>query len=135
MGKSLNKTQLIGHLGQDPEVKYTSGGLAVATFNVATNERKRVSGSEEWQDQTEWHRCVAWDRQAEIVGEYLTKGRQVYLEGRLQTRQWETQQGEKRYTTEIVVRDLILLGSKEISPSNITQSETPQDEPEEEIPF
>jgi single-strand DNA-binding protein len=111
-GKSLNKVQIIGHLGADPELRYTSNGLAVATFNVATNERERVSGTDEWQDRTEWHRIVAWGRQAEVAGEYLSKGRQVYIEGRMQTRSWEDQNGNKRYTTEIVVRDLILLGGR-----------------------
>lgn len=111
-GKSLNKVQLIGHLGADPELRYTSNGMAVATFNLATNERFKPSDDDEWQDRTEWHRVVAWGRQAEVAGEYLSKGRQVYIEGRLQTRSWEGQDGVKRYTTEVVARDLILLGGR-----------------------
>jgi single-strand DNA-binding protein len=116
-GKSLNKVQIIGHLGADPELRYTSNGLAVATLNIATNERFKAGDSEEWQERTEWHRVVAWGKLAEIAGEYLAKGRQVYVEGRLQTRSWEDKEGLKRYTTEVVTRDIILLGSKGDMPS------------------
>ena len=116
-GRSLNKVQLIGHLGADPELRYTANGTAVATFNVATSESFRANESDEWQERTEWHRVVAWGRQAEIAGEYLSKGRQVYIEGRLQTRSWEDRDGNKRYTTEIVVRDMILLGGRGSSSS------------------
>jgi single-strand DNA-binding protein len=109
MAKSVNKVILIGNLGKDPELKHTSGGTAVATMTVATNERfKDKSG--EWQDKTEWHTVVLWQRLAEIAAEYLKKGRSVYVEGRLQTRSWEDKQGQKRYTTEIVASDLVLLG-------------------------
>ncbi len=111
-GKSLNKVQIIGNLGADPELRYTSTGMAVATFNVATNERAKIPNTDEWQDKTEWHRVVAWGKLAEIAGEYLSKGRQVYIEGRLQTRTWDDQNGIKRYTTEVVARDLILLGAR-----------------------
>ena len=111
-GRSLNKAQLIGHLGKDPELRYTANGMAVATFSLATNERYKPADSDEWQDRTEWHNIVAWGRQAEVAGEYLAKGRQVYIEGRLQTRSWEGQDGVKRYTTEIVAHDLILLGGR-----------------------
>ena len=112
MAKSVNKVILIGNLGKDPEVKYTPNGTAVAKFSIATNERfKDKSG--EWQDRTEWHNIVAWARTAEIAGEYLKKGRTVYIEGRLQTRSWEDQQTkQKKYMTEIVVSDLVLLGGK-----------------------
>jgi single-strand DNA-binding protein len=112
MAKSVNKVILIGNLGKDPEVKYTPSGTAVAKFSIATNERfKDKSG--EWQDRTEWHNIVAWQRTAEIAGEYLKKGRTVYIEGRLQTRSWEDQQTkQKKYMTEIVVSDLVLLGGK-----------------------
>jgi single-strand DNA-binding protein len=109
MAKSVNKVILIGNLGKDPELKHTSSGTAVATMTVATNERfKDKSG--EWQDKTEWHNVVLWQRLAEIAAEYLKKGRSVYVEGRLQTRSWEDKQGQKRYTTEIVASDLVLLG-------------------------
>jgi single-strand DNA-binding protein len=109
MARSVNKVILVGNLGKDPELKHTSGGTAVATMTVATNERfKDKSG--EWQDKTEWHNVVLWQRLAEIAAEYLKKGRSVYVEGRLQTRSWEDKQGQKRYTTEIVASDLVLLG-------------------------
>lgn len=109
MAKSVNKVILIGNLGKDPELKQTSNGTSVATMTVATNERfKDKSG--EWQDKTEWHNVVLWQRLAEIASEYLKKGRSVYVEGRIQTRSWEDKQGQKRYTTEIVASDLVLLG-------------------------
>ena len=112
-GKSLNRVQILGRLGKDPELRYTTNGKAVATFDVA-------SGGDKWTDaqgqaheeKTEWHRCVAWERVGEIAGEYLAKGKQVYLEGKLQTRSWEDDKGVKRYTTEILVKDLILLGDR-----------------------
>ncbi len=111
MAKSVNKVILIGNLGKDPELKHTSGGTAVATVTLATNERfKDKSG--EWQDRTEWHNVVLWARLAEIASEYLKKGRTVYIEGRLQTRSWEDKQGQKRYTTEVVASDLVLLGGR-----------------------
>ena len=112
MAKSVNKVILIGNLGKDPEVKYTPQGTAVAKFTLATNERyKDKSG--EWQDRTEWHNVVAWARTAEIVGEYLKKGRTVYVEGSLRTSSWEDKQtNQKKYKTEIVVNDLVLLGGR-----------------------
>jgi single-strand DNA-binding protein len=110
MPKSVNKVILVGNVGKDPEVKYTPNGVALAKFSLATNERfKDKSG--EWQDRTEWHNVLAWERLAEIVGEYVHKGAKLYVEGRLQTSSWEDRQsGEKKYRTEIVARDLILLG-------------------------
>ena len=112
MAKSVNKVILVGNLGKDPEVKYTPSGVPVAKFSLATNERyKDKSG--EWQDRTEWHNIVAWQRLAEIVGEYVKKGSKVYIEGRLQTSSWEDKQsGEKKYRTEIVVNDLVLLSGR-----------------------
>jgi single-strand DNA-binding protein len=111
-GKSLNRVQLIGNLGKDPEVKYTPQGTPVAKLTIATNERfKDKSG--EWQDRTEWHNVVLWQRLAEIAGEYLKKGGKVYIEGRLQTRSWDDKtSGQKKYMTEVVASDLILLGGK-----------------------
>ncbi|HXE90114.1 MAG TPA: single-stranded DNA-binding protein [Terriglobales bacterium] len=113
MARSVNKAILLGNLGRDPEVKYTPNGTAVARFTVATNERyKDKSG--QWQDRTEWHNVVAWQRMAEIAGEYLKKGRSVYIEGRIQTRSWDDKQtGQKKYMTEIVASDLVLLGGRE----------------------
>ncbi len=115
MAKSVNKVILIGNLGRDPEVKYTPSGTAVAKFSIATNERfKDKSG--EWQDRTEWHNIVAWQRLAEIAGEYLKKGRSVYVEGRLQTRSWDDKEsGQKKYMTEVVANDLVLLGGRDTS--------------------
>jgi single-strand DNA-binding protein len=109
MAKSVNKVILVGNLGKDPELKHTGSGTAVATMTVATNERYKDKNGE-WQDKTEWHNVVLWSRLAEIAAEYLKKGRSVYVEGRLQTRSWEDKQGQKRYTTEIVANDLVLLG-------------------------
>lgn len=97
---SLNKVMLIGHLGSDPELRYTPGGAAVANFNLATNERWTDKNGQS-QEKTEWHRIVVWGKQAENCGKYLKKGRQVYIEGRLQTRDWEDKDGNKRYTTEV----------------------------------
>lgn len=112
MAKSVNKVILIGNLGKDPEVKYTPSGVAVAKFSLATNERYKDKGGE-WQDRTEWHNLVAWQRTAEIVGEYVKKGSKIYIEGRLQTSSWEDKQsGEKKYRTEIVVQDLVLLSGR-----------------------
>jgi single-strand DNA-binding protein len=113
MAKSVNKVILVGNVGKDPAVKYTPSGTALAKFSIATNERfKDKSG--EWQDRTEWHNVLAWERLAEIVGEHVRKGAKIYIEGRLQTSSWEDRQsGEKKYRTEIVARDLVLLGSRE----------------------
>jgi len=110
MAKSVNKVILIGNLGKDPEVKYTPSGMAVARFTLATNERfKDKEGN--WQDKTEWHNLVAFQRTAEIVGEYLKKGRSCYIEGKLQTSSWDDKEsGQKKYRTEIIVNDLVLLG-------------------------
>lgn len=107
--KGLNKVQLIGRLGQDPEIRYTQSETAVANFSLATGTP--VKRDDEWQEETEWHKIVAWGRLAEICGEYLNKGSLVYIEGRLRTRQWEDADGNKRWTTEVVARDLIMLGS------------------------
>ena len=108
---SVNKVMLIGRLGADPEVRYTSDGVAVATFNIATNERWTNQKGER-EERTEWHRIVAWRRLGEICGEYLSKGRQIYIEGRIQTRSWEDKDGNKRWTTEIVAQNMQMLGSQ-----------------------
>jgi single-strand DNA-binding protein len=105
----VNKVILVGNLGSDPTTRYTQSGTAVANFNIATTERfNNKSGERE--ERTEWHRIVAWGKLAEICQQYLKKGKQVYIEGRLQTRSWEDQQGNKRYTTEVVARDMVMLG-------------------------
>ncbi|MGI6657605.1 MAG: single-stranded DNA-binding protein [Desulfobulbus sp.] len=104
----INKVILIGNLGADPEIRYTQSGTTVATFNMATTERRKGQDGQ-LQEFTEWHRIVAWQRLAEICGEYLSKGSKVYIEGRLQTRKWKDQNGNDRYTTEIVARDMRML--------------------------
>ena len=107
---SVNKAILIGRLGVDPEVRYTSDGTAVASFRIATSERWTNKKGEK-EERTEWHRIVAWRRLGEICGEYLSKGRQVYIEGRIQTRSWEDRDGNKRWTTEIIASNMQMLGS------------------------
>jgi single-strand DNA-binding protein len=107
----INKAMLIGNLGADPEVRYTQNGTAVASFNVATTERWKGQDGQ-MQEQTEWHRIVAWAKLAEICGEYLHKGSKVYIEGKIQTRKWQDKDGADRYTTEIVARDMKMLTPK-----------------------
>src|SRR6202140_5023834 len=110
--KSVNKVILIGNLGKDPEVKFTPQGTPVAKITLATNERFKGKDGQ-WQDRTEWHNVVLWQRLAEIAGEYLKKGGKVYIEGRLQTRSWDDKQtNQKKYMTEIVASDLVLLGGR-----------------------
>ncbi|MBU0741732.1 single-stranded DNA-binding protein [bacterium] len=106
---SVNKAFIVGNLGRDPEMRYTQTNTPVATFSVATTDQWTDKNGEK-QERTEWHRVVAWARLAEICGQYLQKGKQVYIEGRLQTREWEDQNGQKRYTTEIVAREMQMLG-------------------------
>lgn len=109
MAGSVNKVILVGHLGADPEIRYTGTGSAVANIRIATNESwKNKNGQKE--ERTEWHKVVAWSKLAELAGQYLTKGRQVYIEGRLQTRSWDDKDGQKKYTTEIVATTLQFLG-------------------------
>ncbi len=111
MARSLNKVQLIGNLTRDPELRYTPQGTAVINFSVATNRRwKDDSGN--WRDEADFHRIVAWDKLAEICSNLLKKGAKVYVEGRLQTRSWETQDGQRRYITEVNISDMILLDSR-----------------------
>ena len=106
---SVNKVILVGNLGRDAELRYTSGGAAVATLNLATTEVWNDKSGQR-QEKTEWHRVVVWGKQAESLQEYLTKGKQIYVEGRLQTRQWDDKDGNKRYTTEIKADRITLLG-------------------------
>ena len=105
----VNKVILVGHLGADPELRHTQNGTPVATFRVATTERYNDRNGER-QERTEWHRIVAWSKLAEICNNYLKKGKQVYIEGRIQTRQWEDQSGGTRYTTEIIANNMVMLG-------------------------
>lgn len=108
---SLNKAMIIGRLGQDPDVKYTQSNTAVANLSVATNERYKDNNGE-FQERTEWHRVVAWGRLAEICQQYLRKGSLIYIEGPIQTRQWEDKDGQKRYTTEIRALQMTMLDSR-----------------------
>jgi single-strand DNA-binding protein len=105
--RSVNKVILLGHLGKDAETRYTTGGSAVSNFTLATNRRWKDQQSGEWKEETEWHNIVLW--RSENLQNYLQKGKQVYVEGRLQTRSWEDKEGNKRYTTEVVAENLILL--------------------------
>ena len=109
---SVNKVILVGNLGRDAELRYTPGGAAVANFSIATTETWTDKNSGERREQTEWHRVVLWGKQAETLNEYLKKGRQIYVEGRLQTRQWDDRDGNKRYTTEVRSDRLVLLGGR-----------------------
>ena len=113
MGKGLNKVMIIGNLGADPEMRYTADGSAVANLSIATSEQWKDKHSGQAMEKTEWHRIVAFRRLAEIMGEYLYKGAKVYIEGRLQTRKWQDQQGQERYTTEIICDQMQILTARE----------------------
>lgn len=112
MARGINKVILVGNLGRDPEMKYTASGAAIANITVATSESWNDKQTGEKVEKTEWHRVVFFRRLAEVVGEYLRKGSQVYIEGKLQTRKWQDQNGQDRYTTEIVASDMQMLGGR-----------------------
>ncbi len=141
MAGGVNKVILVGHLGADPELRYTPQGSPVANLRIATSESwKNKDGQKE--ERTEWHRVVAWSKLAELAGQYLTKGRQVYIEGRLQTRSWDDKDGNKRYSTEIVAQNIQFLGARESS--SVPTKDMPADLPappenlgasDEDIPF
>lgn len=133
---SVNKVILIGRLGADPEIRYTADGQPVATFRIATNEVWVKDGKK--QERTEWHRIVAFGRLAEICGEYLSKGRQVYIEGRLQTRSYEDREGIKRFVTEIVAQNMQMLGGRrDMAPPSgeMEPSFAEEPPPDEDLPF
>jgi single-strand DNA-binding protein len=111
MPRGVNKVTLIGNLGKDPETRYTQDGNAICNFSIATSEEWRDKSTGEKREKTEWHRVVAFRKLAEICSEYLTKGQQVYIQGKLQTRSWE-QEGVTKYTTEIVADEMLMLGGK-----------------------
>jgi single-strand DNA-binding protein len=148
MPKSVNKVILVGNAGKDPEVKYTPGGMPMARFSVATSENYK-DRNDEWQERTEWHSIVAWQRLAEIVGEYVKKGAKLYIEGRLQTSSWEDRDsGARKYRTEIVARDIVLLSNgnrgqtgaarqerRDIPASTDVMQEREEAEISEDIPF
>ena len=136
----VNKVILIGRLGRDPEVRYTASGRAVAKFSIATSEQWTDKEGGKKEERTEWHRIVAWGRLGEICGEYLKKGSQVYIEGRLQTSQWDDKEGNKRYTTEIIAQTMQMLGSAgkagtASTPEEKFPTEEPISIPEDDIPF
>ena len=133
---SVNKVVLVGHLGGDPETRFTPSGAAVANFNVATNESWKDSNGE-LQDKTEWHRCVMFGKTAELAGELLKKGQLVYLEGKLQTRNWEDKDGIKRYTTEVVCDMFTMLGRKmeNDAPQAAPASSGDEGDEEDDLPF
>jgi single-strand DNA-binding protein len=136
-GKSLNKVTLIGNLGRDPELRYTNSGVPVATFSIATNETWRDQEGN-LQERTEWHNIVAWQKLAEICGEWLKKGSKVYIEGRLQTRSWDDKNtNQKRYMTEIIATDMIMLDSKGARPPEEAGAEPaePTGPVKDDLPF
>ncbi len=112
MARGVNKAIIVGNLGRDPEVRYSASGSAIANVTVATTDSWKDRQSGERQERTEWHRVVFFNRLAEIAGEYLKKGSQVYIEGRIQTRKWEDKDGNDRWTTEIVANEMQMLGSR-----------------------
>lgn len=112
MARGINKVILIGNLGQDPETRSTPGGTTVTNIRIATSESWRDKQSGEMKEQTEWHTVVMWGRLGEIAGEYLKKGSQVYIEGRLRTRKWQDKQGQDRYSTEVVASEMQMLGGR-----------------------
>ena len=127
MARSVNKVILVGNLGKDPELRYTNSGVAVATFSIATNEsRKDPDGN--LQERTQWHNIVAWRKLAEICGEYLKKGGKIYAEGRLQHRNYDDKNGVKRYVTEIVLDEMVMLDSRGGAGSAPDAGPSPQEE-------
>jgi single-strand DNA-binding protein len=136
----VNKVILIGRLGREPEVRYTPSGTAVANFSLATSEEWKDKNTGEKQERTEWHKIVAWRRLGEICGEYLHKGSQIYIEGRLQTREWEDRDGNRRFTTEVIAQNMQMLdpAGREGRAESIGErfpEEEPISIPEDDIPF
>ena len=129
MARGVNKVILVGNLGKDPEVRYSPNGSAMANVTIATAESWKDKQSGEKQEKTEWHRVVFFNRLAEIVGEYLKKGSQVYIEGRLQTRKWQGQDGQDRYTTEIVANEMQMLGSRSGASGDTSWNQQPSNAP------
>lgn len=126
MARGINKVILVGNLGKDPEVRYTADGRAIANITVATSEQWTDKQSGQKQEKTEWHRVVMFNRLGEIAGEYLKKGSQVYIEGKLQTRKWQGQDGQDRYTTEVVASEMQMLGGRGDSAAQQGQQAAPQ---------
>ena len=138
MSRSLNKVELIGNITRDPEVRYTPAGKAVASFSIATNRSWRTETGEN-KEEAEFHRIVAWDKLAETCGQYLKKGAQIYVEGRIQSRKWKDQEGVEKTTTEIVINSMIMLGSRGSSnaidvPDNFGEAPSTDAEANQEAP-
>lgn len=132
---TMNKVMLIGNLGGDPEKRFTPSGQPVTTFNIATTERWKDRANGQPQERTEWHRIVVWGQQAENCAQYLAKGRSVYIEGRLQTRQWDDKDGHKRYTTEIIAQRVLFLGGQSGDRKTAaTTTSSPETETSEAVP-
>lgn len=126
MARGVNKAIILGTMGQDPEVRYTPNGAAVATISVATNEQWTDKKTGEKQEHTEWHRVVFFSRLAEVVQQYMSKGSQIYIEGRIRTNKWQDKEGKDRYTTEIIANEMQMLGSKgDRSTADFDPSPTP----------
>ena len=138
MSRGLNKVMVIGHLGRDPEMRYTPSGRPVTTFTLAVSRSWNTADGER-RTETEWFNIVAWGNLAEICKQYLTKGQQVYIEGRLQTRKWDDKEGNKHYTTEIVAQEMMMLGERKDSNHNhgeeTASEEMPTGTDEDEFPF
>ncbi len=130
----MNKAMIIGNLGNDPELRYTQNQTPVATFSVASTERWKDSDGNK-QEHTEWHRVVVWKGLAEVCNEHLSKGSKVFIEGKLRTRKWEDQDGNIRYSTEIVVRDLEMLGGRQDNSESVPDDGMDVPLPENDIPF
>ncbi len=138
MSRSLNKVMIIGHLGRDPEMRYTPSGRPVTTFTVATSRSWNTVDGER-HTETEWFNIVAWGNLAEICKQYLTKGQQVYIEGRLQTRKWDDKDGNRHYTTEVVAQEMMMLGDRKDNNQNhaeeTNETDMLTDVDEDEFPF
>ena len=131
---SVNKVILIGNLGRDPETRYTADGAAITNITIATSDRWKDKASGEMKESTEWHKVAFFGRLAEIAGEYLKKGRPVYVEGRLRTRKWQDKEGQDRYTTEIVAENMQMLGSREGMGGGAPEFDGGHDEPRAAAP-
>lgn len=131
---SLNKVMLIGNLGKDPDIRYTEGGTAVANFSLATAEKYKNKAGD-YEEKTEWHNITAWGKLAEICGDYLAKGKQVYIEGRLETRKWTDKEGNDRYTTGINADKMVMLGGKGPSDGSTNDHGGNNGGPDDDIPF
>jgi single-strand DNA-binding protein len=134
MGRGLNKVMLIGRLGADPEIRYTQDGTPVASLSLATS--RSVKKGDQWEDETDWHKVIAWRKLAEICERYLNKGSQIYVEGQIRTRSWEDKDGNKRYVTEVHAQDIQMLDSrKERQGGGSEGAQAPSPPVEDDVPF